>query len=522
MASKGKELIVPVKVVETALKEGDKITAKATEMVVLLHHAPSCIALIGDMIAISTQAKVPIKPAPVPKHFKPSGTDSEFFLETSLLAVANSGLQAFQLSQESMTKISTFVAGVPKGIKEMTTNLLEGEEEDFEMVQDEAKALAVNSKKATALAKAVYEKFDTITEQSSELMEAITVTRSHVEGDINESQGREKAVQFVQAVFAKRNLTLEADLKENVSQIAKVTEAEGNLDDVAWNDQIVFAGYDRKLFDQLVDLLLSLFADGKADLNKVKGEEGAVFLSAVFDEARKSISVRTTTIKQLFDTAYELLQSLKKNDFGDTSAIYSQAKELKEAAKDFKIEKLPEKDVIPPSSPNRPPITLSPHKALSEAKDILLEGFKVLVEFRNTWRNLVVFFAQLSIQMETVLDSSIKLYSDKAAIVMKMAKKTDPIKTMLITTALQVCRGAFIVTVATTSYIDIYKNILAPNLNLATKLLGVTEKEAVTELRNKLVSDCAKAEPEVAEYTKKASETTRQKYIAFVNMICGK
>jgi hypothetical protein len=188
-----------------ALRDGDKIATKATEMLVLLHSAPMCIALIGDMIAMSTQAKVELNPNASAKFF--TGTID---LKTGLLTIANNSLSAFNTSQINMKKISAIVKEIPEDVQQVTDGLFEAtEQEEFDFVKEMTTGIVEKTTTAATLATLVEKQFSVIIDQLSELSETIMRTRGQNEGAAATLKARELADKFVEGIAKLREKKFE-------------------------------------------------------------------------------------------------------------------------------------------------------------------------------------------------------------------------------------------------------------------------------------------------------------------------
>jgi len=265
-----------------------------------------------------------------------------------------------------------------------------------------------------------------------------------------------------------------------------------------WDENTVTAELDREVLIKIIDLVSSLLKDGKPDLNKIKGENGAKYVYAVTEGTKsRLVSARISTIKDLFDEFGAVLQKMMRNDMADHSWVVGDTNKLKEKAKNWKYESLDPAKILKKEEPVRPTKEINRANALQEACKFLREGFLILTKFRDTWRNLVSFFNDLSILLDVNLTNAIKNFAAKV----ELANKTQAVLNLIVNQAILVCRAAFQVSVAATTYEQIHQQLLGPNIVKVTTLLGMSDQDEVMKVRDVAYKDCEAATNKMKELT---------------------
>jgi len=340
------------------------------------------------------------------------------------------------------------------------------------------------------------------------------LTVGKTEGAAASIKARDLADKFVEDIAKIRKENVEKTVKS-----FKLPEGSDSNETLEATINTLTAKSDRELLQKILDLVSAMFPGDRADLNKIKNpESGALFLSAVVQASEsRFISVRASSIKLLFDEVEEVLGKILKDDFKHSGAINS-AKEIKKKAETWKYEALAQQGQ---SGYDRPPV-VNGANALEEAVKFLLNSYKLLLEFRNAWRNLVTFFTDLAILLNVTLTQAVKNYADKVDLVLKGGNKSTAMKNLIINQAVLVCRGAFQVSVAATSYEQIHQNLLGPNIVKVTSLLGISDQSEITKVMNTAYTDCEAATNKMKVLTANVSNTTKDNYVKFVNKLCGR
>jgi len=231
-------------------------------------------------------------------------------------------------------------------------------------------------------------------------------------------------------------------------------------------------------------------------------------------------SVKSTTLKRLLKEAREIAER-----FADlhillfNTSLHKQVLELKAEVAGWKYQLLTQEELAEEAKPVEEARNVNKGKDLTVVVEVLRSSFMTLLELRTSWRNLVLFFAELQIILEITLSSSVNKYVTNASRAKK--KLTNKMRDVLLTEAMEVCRAAFTAGLASTSYDKIHEKYFGPNLAKVTQLLSFTNPDDVEVLRKEINDSCNDALAGIQALTNEVSQTTRIEYVNTVYEICG-
>jgi len=416
--------------------------------------------------------------------------------------------------------------------------------DEIDSITEETDNIIKRANDSTTKAEEVKDEFEAVIKKVNELSEGCMAARGKVEEQAKRAVAQTKAEEYLEDEKKKRLEKYNNHFQGNQDKVNNhLTELESaNEDDIEALDAKFLDSFhideysleinlNRELLVALCDEILELFLpDGQSDQNKVQGPKGALYVMSVLERIRSGfISIRSTSINSLFLEAIEITRTLASNSFTDPE-YRKHAERLRAKAQEWKPDldinnnNKDKKEGIPASVKQQPEQSAKPEQDLNVVRGILMESFKILIEFRDSWIQLTEFFRNLALILQTTLTQSIQSFSSKSKLVQKMIGSgkavSDAVKNPLLVQTFHICRIAMQVAVISGSYQEVHKSYLATSLSGLGNLLksDPNDRVPIQQLVAKIEKDCEAAGPGIEKLTRDKAQSIKQTFAEFLGI----